>query len=270
MDDPAARHDQPGRGDHRGLARVQRAGLPPHPGGQRHGARRHRDDAGPHAGVAAATHARRRHRRPPGLEGRGRHRDRGRRRPWVRGLLPLPPVLGRGAGRATSARGRLVPHVRGRAPDEGAARDLSSGGGAAAGRARRRPSPAPRHRRGRRLTARWPAHGRLAHRCRRRVQAQHRHRPHRAPGQRPADLCRRADDPHRPPSHHAGRGARRAPRIAGLRRELPLHDDGRGTRPEAGAGHRAVPDLHRRPRVQRARPSPLASSRRPAPISPPP
>ena len=60
-----------------------------------------------------------------GRRARGRRHRRGSRawwsptprsgRPWARGLLPLPPVLGSRAGRPPDLRGRLAPAVRRRA-----------------------------------------------------------------------------------------------------------------------------------------------------------
>ena len=50
---------------------------------------------------------------PPGLEGVIVAETVGRRRPRPRGLLPLPPVQRRRAGRQAAARGRLAPALRG-------------------------------------------------------------------------------------------------------------------------------------------------------------
>src|SRR5579872_6437560 len=47
--------------------------------------------------------------RPAGPGRRRRGDDHDRRRPRARGLLPLPPVLGRRLGRRPQLRGRLVP-----------------------------------------------------------------------------------------------------------------------------------------------------------------
>ena len=202
-----------------------------------------------------ACHAHGNHpaRRAPGARRRDRHRHGTRRRARTRGLLPLPAVLGDRAGGEPQLRGRLVPHVLRRTARPGGGRRLrrphrrtaptarGGTGGAACDRPRRCGLRASRRPPYRPLAARRL--GRIPPGLRHRRRPSPRGRARRVRrGSHPADVA----VPPRPGTG-AGRAARRPP----VRRQLPLHAHGRGTGRRTDGGRRALPRLHRRPRLQR-------------------
>ena len=112
LDDPRARRGRSRRARRRRVRQPVGARLPPHPGGRRQAARRHRVDARPHADRADPTGGVTGARGAQGPRRCRRRRDRDRRRTGARGLLPLPPVLGGRPRREANARRRLVPPLR--------------------------------------------------------------------------------------------------------------------------------------------------------------
>ena len=152
-------------------------------------------------------------RRAGRARGRGGGRDHGGRRAGPGGLLPLPPVLGRRAGRAALARGRLASPVQGGAARRGRLGGLRPAGARPArrlppGLAALLPALAAPGR-----AARRAAQRRVGARGRARLAADPRHRRRGAgrPGARP--VRRRADHPGlRPTACGEGLRARRAPR----------------------------------------------------------
>ena len=253
----------------------RRARLPPHPGGRRRPARRHRLDARPHARRDDPARRRAGARGPEGPRRRRRRRDDRRRRARPRGLLPLPPVQ-RGRPREDApARRRLVPDVRGPA-----ARRRSP----SATRSRPRSAP-PRAipaavadvlpaiaRAGDDVRpARRAAHHGLAVRRGARLPAVARHRRRRRCASNamstcavvPTLICRAVAAAPRPRADR-----RRTPTLA-LRRELPLHDAGRGAAARARGRRSRSTSSPRSTTASTRRRSPRASSRRPAPTSAP-
>ena len=192
-----------------GVPRVRRARLPPPPRGRRRQARRRRVAAGADGrGADPAGGAPVEHRGAARARGRDRGRDLGRRRPRPRGLLPLPPVQRRRAGRQAAARGRVAPAVRG---------PPAVAGGA--GRVRGRGEPAARRAAvGRRAAAGArgvepdrDGGGALGHvdgRRRRGLPAHARHRQGGAAAQRAADVRRHAHADHGDPPPAAGLSSR--------------------------------------------------------------
>ena len=171
-----------------------------------------------------------------------------------RGLLPLPPVLGRRPGRAAHPRGRLGAAVRRRAARRGRPRGLRRRGRARSERCRRRSTRCcARSPRGPAATGRSTG---CAPCCRRspppRASAVLRPRRPGAPPRRPAPRRGDAHDRRRPPpaAARASNRSRPAPTSA-----TPPTTSGWSTAteptPDGRPGHRAVPDAHRRPRLQR-------------------
>ena len=132
----------------------------------------------------------------------------------------------------THARRRLVPALPHGSADARGAQPVHRRDSPAARDPRLDQERPARHRAGRRrgAAARSPAHDRVAHGCRAGLPAVARPHERRAARAGSADLRRRADAPVRAvPRAARPRDRRSAPR-PGVRRELPVHDERRGSR----------------------------------------